>query len=138
VFPDARGLVGSIDLSVPAGPSTRLKILADRDLEYSYEEGYPIYLVASLGGSVMQRVGRWEFEAGGSRQKLTYRTSVLDISRSSRADTGNYYRAHVRYRISRHLRTMLNSEYLRRNSLVQHRRSEGLRLGVSLEAHFTP
>jgi hypothetical protein len=136
VFPSLRGVVASIDVTVPMGPATRLKLLGGRDLEYSYEVGQPVYVVRAFGSSLIQRAGRWEFEAGGSHQQLSYRTLAGERAPTSRVDTGVTYRGHVRYQITRQVRTSLNGEFTRRDSLIEQRRSEALRVGAALEIRF--
>jgi hypothetical protein len=135
-LPNFEGVVGAVDLTLPVGSSTRLKLVADRDLEYSYEAVQPIYDVRAVGVSLLQRAGRWEFEAGGSFRKLTYQSVAGDSPLPRRVDHGTTYRGHVRCHVSRQVLASVNSELTRRESPVHRRAYEAFRIGAALEVRL--
>ena len=82
--------------------------------------------MTGLAGSLTQRIGdRWDVHATGSRHHLAYRgrpSPALPIDQLWVASTG------FGYRLGRGLRFGMNLDYQRRESAVQARNYEGLRI----------
>ena len=124
-FPSFRGLIGSVDTRWSVGSSTRLGLIVDRELEYSYQLTDPMYVLTVVRGSVTQRIGdQWELDVRTGRQRLAYRSTAvlmpLDAATpgTSRTDRGWRNGIGVVYHVSRHLRIRGDAEHLNRRSDV--------------------
>jgi hypothetical protein len=75
--PDFRGVTASVDLQYTLRARTRIGLLAQRDLEYSYVTEQLDYVLASVGMSLTQRLGdRWEVGGTLGRYHLGYRRAL--------------------------------------------------------------
>jgi hypothetical protein len=132
-LPDFRGTVAFVDLSYRLLGRTRFSIGGDRDVSYSYDSRYPLYVLTAITGSVTHRISeRFDVEARAGRQRLEYEpiASIASTLDRPRVDRGSRFGGGVGYLASRTVRVGIKADYQRRRSDVLFRRYEGFRLGT--------
>jgi hypothetical protein len=130
-LPTFKGLVGSLDLTYTLREATRLSIIFDRDLTYSYRRDRPYYLLTSWTGSVRQKLGSgMEVEARGGVETLDYSVASDGTSISPPEDV---YRYGVRlsYALGQNSRILVNLAHRNRTSSIDRRNYQALQAGVS-------
>jgi hypothetical protein len=131
VVPDYRGFIAAGELAY-ALRATRFEFRVRRDIEYSFQEFQPYYLLTDLQLEVVQRVtGRWDVVGRAARQSLDYRVVALAAG-NGRLDTGRRLGGGVGYRLGEHVRLGLDVNRDRRTSDVALRKYDAWRVGGSL------
>ena len=144
--PDYSGLVGSVNLGYTLLGATRFGIQVERDVQFSYEQFQPYYILTGVTGTITRRLNpTWDLQARAGNQSLAYRNVVLpgDGSNSGiagsttgRTDHVLYYGGGVGYRLGHDTRLGFNVDYYTRRSDVQINQYKGLRVGSSVTYGF--
>jgi hypothetical protein len=139
--PDFSGVVAAVDVSYTMREMTRLAVVFNRDVDYSYEVTSPYYI--STGGTLTltQAVGTsWDVLARIGRTRLAYQgLSSLGVpisDQSTRTDRVFLYGIGVGRRIAEDVRVGVNAEWLRRSSPIQVRTYTGVKIGGSVTYGF--
>ncbi len=136
-LPDFKGLVASGDLTFTIGPATRLAVLFDRDVTYSYRTVRPYYLSTTWGGAVRHRLGSgWEVEARGGRETLDYAVAAVPGLEGVPPETVHHYGLRVSYGLSPDTRILVDVDHQDRASSLAHRNYHALRTGVTISYGF--
>ena len=132
--PDFNGMVAAVDLAYTLLGSTRFTFQANRDVEYSYEITAPYYVIAGLGGGLVQRVtDSMGITTRCGLFNLNYRSLAPEaVNADSRVDSITFYGGGVIHKIGRDLRVSVNVDYNRRHSAVVWREYNSVRAGVSI------
>jgi hypothetical protein len=113
-----------------APTQTRLNVIFNRDLQYSYENLTPYYVQTQWSGSVTHRVvGRWDVQLTGGRDRLAYE-GLAGIE--ARTDHVGRYGGGVGYNIGEGLRVGFDVQSFYRSSPVPSREYGNLRAGLSV------
>ncbi len=133
-MPDFSGLVADMDLAYTLLGVTRFEVRATRNIEYSFEQREPYYLLTDIVGSVTQHLfGSWDVVARGGRQNLEYRQMTGGAgSMPAHTDRDVMYGAGVLYRLGRDVRIGFDVNQYRRRSIYEVREYRGLRYGFSV------
>jgi hypothetical protein len=145
--PDYSGVVASVNLGYTLMGVTRFGIQVDRDVQFSYEQREPYYVLTGLTGTITQRLSNsWDLQARAGNQQLTYRTALViegapgpGFSPSfpaGRTDNVVFYGGGAGYRLGPGLRLGVNVDYYTRRSDIQINQYEGLRIGSSVTYGF--
>lgn len=132
--PAFTGTTVSASLSLVTPARTTVSVEAIRDLEYSFEESQPYYVLTGTAASVIQPVvGPLDVFGRVGYHRLAYRSDL-----SGRAPAGDRLDQVVivgggpGYRLGERLRMTLDLEHHSRRSQVANRSYRGLRYGVTL------
>jgi hypothetical protein len=144
--PDYRGLVGSVNLGYTLLGTTRLGVELDRDVQFSYEQFEPYYILTGITGTITQRLNiTWDLQARAGNQSLAYQSAILPSTGqgsgqfapvAGRTDNVVFYGGGVGYRLGPDVRLGFNVDYYTRRSAVQLNQYEGLRVGSSVTYGF--
>ena len=114
-LPDFSGLVSTGTLGILFVSRYKLDTTFTRDVQYSYEDIIPYYLVTGVRGTLaMQAVGLLELRALGGRESMDYQTP--GGTPSGGADRMVSYGAGVGYRVGQRARIVVDVEFLHRTS----------------------
>jgi hypothetical protein len=139
--PDYSGVVATVNLGYTLLGATRFGIQVDRDVQFSYEQREPYYVLTGVTGTITRRLtSSWDLQARAGTQTLAYRQSI-PFSNVSGADTGRtddivFYGGGVGYRIGTDVRLGFNVDYYTRRSAIQTNQYKGLRVGSSVTYGF--
>jgi len=131
---DYRGLTSAINLSYNASEMTKLSVRANRDIEYSFDEGQPYYLLTGVGGSIAQQLfGPVDVVGRLGMQSLAYRDRVGAVVQvADRVDHVRTYGVGVGYHLGRDLRLGFNLDHSQRDSEVARRQYGGFKFGTAV------
>jgi hypothetical protein len=138
--PDYRGVVAAVKARYTRA-ATRLDLIVDRDIAYSFEVDQPYYALLDYGLTVTQRVtSRWDLVAQGSLQRLAYRSfrPLADVDGFAatgghdRVDRGHIYGGGLGYRLNETTRIGFNVAQTKRESSALLRSFEGTRAFASI------
>jgi hypothetical protein len=139
LVPDFRGFVSDVNVSYVLREMTRFSVKVGRDVDYSFENDWPYFLVTSVGLEIKQAVGlRWDVVARGGHNRLSYRTlrnAGPDVD-AHRVDIVDLVGAGVGRHLGDDVRVGVDLNYQRRRSPVPLRAYEGYRLGGSVTYGF--
>ena len=138
-MPDFTGAVASVELAYILLGNTRFTVLANRDVQYSYDLGAPYYVMTGSGGGVMQRLtDSLAISAHAARYRLEYRslTSLLALGEARSPDSVTVFGVGALYKVGRDLRISVTVDYWGRVSSLLAREYSGTRSGVSLQYGF--
>jgi hypothetical protein len=142
-IPDFTGAVASVNLAYTLMGMTRFGVQVDRDVQYSYEQTQPYYVLTGLVGTITQRLSRtWDVQARAGNQRLDYRRLVEIPSvpgvelPPARIDTVVFYGGGIGYRVGTDVRVGFNLDYYTRKSDRETRQYEGLKVGTSVTYGF--
>jgi hypothetical protein len=132
-LPRYTGSIASVNLSYVALGSTRLGVIIGRDIQHSFDFNQPYYLQTGIAASIGQQIyGPLDVEGRMGNQRLAYRDRAISVIVVDRQDKVRSYGAGIGYRLSRDLRLGFNVDQQKRESLIDERRYEGLRYGMSV------
>jgi hypothetical protein len=144
--PDYSGLVGSVNLGYTLLGATRFSVQFDRDVQYSFEQREPYYVLTGVTGSITYALNiTWDLQARAGNQSLAYRQTILSGAGSGSAASGTsagrtdrvvYYGGGIGYRLGPDTRIGFNVDYYTRRSGVSIRQYQGLRVGSSVTYGF--
>jgi hypothetical protein len=145
--PDYSGPVGSVNLGYTLLGTTRFSVQVDRDVQFSFEQREPYYVLTGVTGTITQRLNTtWDLQARAGNQSLAYRQTILagngsgsvaqGTTGAGRTDHVLYYGGGVGYRLGPDVRLGFNVDYYTRRSDVSIRQYEGLRVGSSVTYGF--
>ncbi len=132
-LPGFRGAMAQVDLSYSIA-STKVQLLASRDVQYSYDVTQPYYLLNNVYIAMTQQifgpvdvVGRLGF------QRLDYTDkSGASVSVANQVDHVKSYGGGLGYHLGRDMRVGVNLDKVTRESPVSIRQFEGLRVGMAI------
>ena len=132
--PTYTGPVAAVELSSVIRGATRLGVVVNRDVAYSFDVTTPYYLLSGGGGTVSRRLGeRWEFAVNAGRQNLLYRSNILlpanrtGVPAEVRRDFVNTYGGSITYLFSPTMRFGFGIDHAKRHSGLNQRGYEGTR-----------
>lgn len=136
-LPGYTGLTLAVNLSYVVLESTKLAVSATRDVQYSYEQDQPYYLLSGMQASFAQQIyGPLDMEGRFGTERLAYQdregVPAGGIEAPNRVDRVRTYGFGAGYRIGRDLRVGFNVDNARRISDLDDRQYEGLRYGLSV------
>lgn len=133
-LPEFRGSTATANLSYVARDSTRLKIQAARDVQFSFDINQPYYLLTGATASVLQQIyGPIDVEARLTRERLSYRDRAgVSVEVPNRIDRVRGFGVSVGYRLREELRVAFNVDRQKRESDIESRSYSGLRYGTSV------
>jgi hypothetical protein len=131
---DYNGGTFDMNLSYIAPDSTQLMLQAQRDVEYSFDEGQPYYLQTGfLASATLHRFGPADIVGRYGAQRLAYADRVgATVVVSDRVDHVRTYGLGVGYHVRQDTRFGVNIDHVSRASGRSDRRYSGLRLGTSV------
>jgi hypothetical protein len=129
--PDYQGVVAQVGASYSVR-ATKFDGVVQRDLEYSFTNFHPYYVLTNVGLTVTQRItDKWDLVGRGSAQRLAYVSmeGLPDVP----PDHLSQYGGGTGYHVGRVMRVGFDVNYVQRHSdLDPLRHYEGLRAGASL------
>lgn len=130
--PDFAGIVASVDAAYTLLGRTRLEVIGQREFDYSFDLGYPYYLITGAHVTVTPRLStHWDIQGRFGRQQLAYRQMGMRSAGAARVDRYAVYGAGIGYRLGASARISANVDRERRRSEADGRDYDGYRLGVS-------
>jgi hypothetical protein len=138
LVPDYQGLVADVGANYRTH-ATRVDLSLSRDVQYSYEEVDPYYLLTDLGVRVTQKVtSHWDLAGAAGRQWLGYRSILTGPGRvANTSDHGYRAGGGVGYELGQSVRIGVNVDYYSRTSNeAGFREYNGLRAGGSFTYGF--
>jgi len=131
IIPDYSGVVAATSVSYILRELTRFAFSVSRDVDYSIDDAQPYSVVTQTGLALTQVIGLdWYVEGRGSIGRLAYRGPELEgLAVDARVDRLVTYGAGVSRRIGAYLRVGVNADQVRRESVIEDHRYEGLRVG---------
>jgi hypothetical protein len=135
--PDVPGYSGftlAANLAYVARESTQLTVTATRDVEYSYDESRPYYLLTGMQAGVAQQVyGPVDVQGRFGLERLSYRDRAgAPVDLAGRVDRIRSYGGGIGYRLGVDLRLGVNVDQIRRLSDLEDHQYDGLRYGVTV------
>jgi len=132
-LPRYTGSIASVNLTYVVLGATRLGLLIGRDIEQSFDFNQPYYLQTGFTASIGQQIyGPLDVQGRFGGQRLAYRDRAGSVAVQDREDTIRAYGGGIGYRLGRDLRIGFNVDQQKRESLIDDRRYEGLKYGVSI------
>lgn len=133
-IPGYKGFASAVDLGYVAAGSTRFAVTFKRDVDYSFDLAQPYYLETGIEGSIAQQIfGPVDAVARGGSHRLAYRDRTGGIVEAARrTDDVKMYGGGLGYRVGGDLRVGFNVDRAKRDSILEHRRYDGLRYGISV------
>lgn len=136
-LPGFKGLVATGDLTYTIRDTTRLSVIFDRDLTYSYRRVRPYYLLTNWTGSVRHRLGSgWEVEARAGRETLDYSVAAPTEAEISPPETVHLYGLRLSYNLGQDTRILVDVAHRDRASSLERRNYQALQTGVSASYGF--
>jgi hypothetical protein len=142
-IPDYTGPVASVNLGYTLMGITRFGVQVDRDVQFSYEQTQPYYVLTGITGTITQGLSRtWDVQARAGNQQLAYRRMVQVPSLPgvelppARTDNVVFYGGGIGYRVGTDVRIAFNVDYYTRQSDRATSQYEGLRAGTSVTYGF--
>jgi hypothetical protein len=131
LVPEYDGLIASGDLGYSVR-ATRLTLRIERDIQYSFQQFEPFYLLNDVEVGVTQRITtKWDVVSRIARQTLDY--SVVSLPGDlARKDHGWRYGAGLGYRLGEYIRLGFDVDRFERQSDITARRYDSWRAGGSL------
>ena len=132
--PEYSGATVAANVSYVATTSTRVTLEAARDVEHSFENSHPYYLLNGIAGSFTQRVhGPLDVQGRVGFHSLTYRSRLNDATAPpERRDRITTLGGGFGYRLGRDLRLTFDVEQQGRLSVLALRNYSGIRYGMSV------
>jgi hypothetical protein len=145
--PDYGGVVATVNLGYTLLGATRFGVQVDRDIQFSYEQREPYYILTGVTATITRRLtNAWDLQARAARQSLAYHQAVLigsdgqgpDVSGggAARTDYVVFYGGGVGYRIGTDVRLGFNVDYYTRRSAFEVNQYKGLRVGSAVTYGF--
>jgi hypothetical protein len=137
-LPEFRGSTVAVNLSYVARSSTKFVLQAARDVQFSYDENQPYYLLTGATASLLQQIfGPVDVEGRILRQRLSYRDrSGVSVEVPDRVDRVSGVGVGVGYRVREDLRVAFNFDWQERASEVESRSYDRLRYGTAVTYGF--
>jgi hypothetical protein len=133
-LPEYSGMVASVSAASTIGGRTRLEVVSERDITYSFEAQNPYYILTGATLTATPRLTeQWDVQGRIGAHRLAYQAErgAPELS-VDRVDTYTVRGAGVGYHVGRDLRIGVNVDHERRTSPVQRRVYEGYRAGISV------
>jgi hypothetical protein len=133
-LPPYSGVVVSVGAASTLKGRTRIEVMSERDVNYSWELMYPYFVLTGATVTVTpQLTRRWDVQGRVGVQRLAYRpaTDVPGLL-TDRVDRFVLMGAGIGNRLGRDMRVGINVDRERRESPVWRRAYEGYRTGISV------
>jgi hypothetical protein len=129
-FPEFSGLTSNVNVTYSAPTQTRLNAIFNRDIQYSYEDRTPYYVLTQWSGTVTHRVvGGWDVQVTGGRDRLDYQSLAAILERT---DSISRYGGGIGYTIGESLRVGFDVQSFYRSSPIRSREYQNMRAGLSV------
>jgi hypothetical protein len=113
---DFTGIVAAVSVAYSFRDDTRLNLIADRDLRYSFEQLTPYYISSGVRATLTKRIfGSLDGQGFGGFERIAYRARV-DAAGDGDADTAGTFGAGIGYRLGDGARLAINVERTSRSS----------------------
>ena len=133
-IPAYTGATLTANVSYEAWSASRVAVEAMRDVEFSFEDAQPYYLLNGVTGTLTQRVlGPVDVQGRAGLRSLDYRNRA-NVPRllSERRDRVTVLGVGLGYHLGRDLRLAFDTEHHRRTSVIETHRFSGARYGVTI------
>ena len=129
-FPEFSGFTSNVNVNYTAPTQTRFNAIFNRDIQYSYDNLTPYYVLTQWTGTLTHRVvGRWDVQVTGGRDHLAYQAlAAID----ERTDSIGRYGGGVGYTIGEGLRVGFDVQSFYRSSPIRSREYGNVRAGLSV------
>jgi hypothetical protein len=125
-----------VNVAYTAPSQTRLALIVNRDIQYSFEVEMPYYVQTGWTASLTKRIsGRWDVQVLGGREHLAYRSAVPAIV-AAHNDRVDRIGGGVGYQLGDDTRISLDVYSLQRQSEIVGRDYKTIRAGVSVMYGF--
>jgi hypothetical protein len=133
-FPEYAGVVASVAAGSTFGGRTRVDVVSERDVTYSWEPDYPYYVLTGATVTVTPRLTeRWDVQGRLGGYRLAYRPVIgAEHLLANRVDTYHLRGAGIGFHVGRDLRFGFNVDRERRTSPQRQRFYAGYRAGLSV------
>jgi hypothetical protein len=135
-IPDYRGVVAAVQLGYTMRDRLRLAVDVKRDVEYSFTDEDPYYLVTGAHLTITQALGAaWDAVARGGTDHLAYRIRIVPGTASTgmgRTDRVNTVGIGIGRHLNSDVRIGLDIDHVQRNSVLRERSYAGYRVGGSI------
>ena len=133
-IPAYTGATLTANISYEPWSSSRLTVEGMRDVEYSFEDAQPYYLLNGVTGTLTQRVvGPVDVQGRAGLRSLDYRNRAnVPGLPSERRDHVTVFGAGLGYHLGRDVRFAIDTEHHRRTSVIAGRGFSGARHGVTI------
>ena len=129
-FPEFSGLTSNVNVTYSAPTQTRLNAIFNRDIQYSYEDRTPYYVLTQWSGTLTHRVvGGWDVQVTGGRDRLDYQSLAAIFERT---DSISRYGGGIGYTIGESLRVGFDVQSFYRSSPIRSREYQNMRAGLSV------
>jgi len=136
--PAYHGTTVNVNLGYTVFGTTRMTLVAVRDVQYSYDVNEPYYLLTGATGTVTQQIfGPIDVAAKIGVQHLAYRNQTGGVVLlPDRVDAVHIFGGGVGYHLGEDVRVSVNVEHQKRDSILPDHQYQGLRFGVSVAYGF--
>lgn len=135
-LPEYSGPTANVNVAYTAPSQTRLALLLNRDIQYSFETQIPYYVQTGWTASLTKRLtGRWDVQVLGGRERLVYR-SAEPSTVSGHKDRVDRIGGGVGYQFGDDTRISFDVNSLQRQSEIGGRDYKTIRAGVSVTYGF--
>jgi Putative beta-barrel porin 2 len=133
-LPEYTGLTAAANLSYVVFGTTRFAATVTRDVQYSFEDTEPYYLLTGITGSVAQQIyGPFDVVARAGHENLAYRDRIgLAVALTDRVDRVTSYGAGVGFHMGKDLRLGFNLDHIDRESPIADRRYKNFLFGSQI------
>ena len=129
-FPEFSGFTSNVNVSYTAPTQTRFNAVVNRDIQYSYDNLTPYYVLTQFNGTLTHRVvGRWDVQVTGGRDLLAYQALA---AADERTDSIGRYGGGIGYTVGEGLRIGFDVQSFYRSSPIRSREYGNLRAGLSV------
>ena len=131
IIPEFTGVTADVDVSYTAPTQTRLGAAIDRDVQYSYEQRTPYYVLTGWTTTLTQRItGRWDFQVTGGRDRLAYHALIAAVD--ARTDFIGRFGGGIGYTLGEQTRISFDVNSYYRSSVRPELEYGSVRAGVSV------
>jgi hypothetical protein len=135
-LPEFNGLAAAVSLAYSFREETRVAVVFDRDVRYSYTDTTPYYVSTATRVTLTQRLfGPVDAQGVAGRERLEYEAR-LDAPEAARADRLTTIGGGLGYRLGNTARIGVNLERTERSSPVEDRRFTRRRIVASISYGF--
>ena len=137
-LPDFKGLTVAVDLSYVALGSTKVTVVAARDINYSYDVNQPYYVQTGGMLAVTQQIyGPVDVVGRLGAQRLDYRDRAgAVVSVKGRTDYVHSYGGGIGYHLGSDIRVGFNVDQVHRTSALTDRQYDDFRYGTAVTYGF--
>lgn len=136
--PGFKGFTSAVDLSYVLLGTTRMALIVNRDVQYSYDVNQPYYVQSGFTATVTQQVfGPVDIQGRAGAARMAYRTRTdAAIADADRVDHTRDYGGGAGFHMGEDVRIGFNVDRVKRLSALDNRTYHGLRYGTSVTYGF--